>query len=76
MELCYQEWELELVSVKKQDQERVMGRGKVKEKEGQGLMVEPQEELQEKAASCVGQGGCVDHVGPWQWAAVEYSEVQ
>lgn len=68
MELCYQGWELEWVSAKRQDQEKVLGRGMVKEKGGQGLMVE----LQERAASCVGQGGHVDHVGPWQWAAVGY----
>lgn len=76
MELCYRGWELEWVSVKTRDQERAPGREMVKEKGGLGLMVEPQVELQEKAASCAAWGGRGDHVGPWQWAAVGYWGVQ
>lgn len=55
------------------DQGRQMERGKAKEREGQGLVTEPQGVLQEMAGPCAGEGEHADHVGPWQLAAGGYS---
>lgn len=44
-------------------------------KEGPCWVVEPLKDLQERAGSCVEQGECGDHVGPWQWVAVGHFEV-